>query len=110
MPLETELISPHPNQKTATKHVRSLVLRRDPHDTIRINLERHLDLRYATRRRWDTRQLERSKEVVVLCHCTFTFEYLDEDGGLIIGGGAEDLGLLGGDDSVAGDELCEDTT
>jgi hypothetical protein len=35
--------------------------------------------------------------------------YLDQDGGLVVSGGRENLRLLGWDDSVAGDELGEDT-
>ena len=35
---------------------------------------------------------------------------LDGDGGLVVSGGGESLGLLGGDGSVAGDDLGEDAT
>ena len=39
-----------------------------------------------------------------------TLDDLDEDAGLVIGVGSEDLGLLGGDGSVSGDEDGHDTT
>ena len=36
--------------------------------------------------------------------------YLDGDSVLVVGGGGEDLGLLGGDDGVPGDELGHHTS
>lgn len=40
----------------------------------------------------------------------FTLEHLDKDTGLVVGEGREDLGLLGGDGGVAGNELGHHTT
>lgn len=48
--------------------------------------------------------------VVVPRHGPFSFEDLDQDDRLVVRGGREDLGLLGGDDSVSGNELGEDST
>jgi len=51
----------------------------------------------ATRRSWDTGELELAEEVVVLGKSALSLVDLDGDGGLVIGGGGEGLGLLGGD-------------
>jgi hypothetical protein len=55
-------------------------------------------------------ELELSEVVVVLCHCTFTLEDLDEDYGLVVGRGGEDLGLLGGNVGTTLDESCHNAT
>ena len=96
--------------KTDESYLRSLVGGRDLHDTVGVNLEGDLDLRNTAGSRGDAGKLELAEKVVVLGHRALTLEDLDEDGGLVVGGGREDLGLLGGDDSVAGDELGHDTT
>jgi hypothetical protein len=48
--------------------------------------------------------------VVVLGALTLTLVDLDQDTGLVVREGREDLGLLGGDGGVAGDELGHHTT
>ncbi len=58
------------------------------HDTIRVNLKCHLDLRDAARRGRDVGEVELAKKVVVLRQGAFTLEDLDEDGLLVIGGGS----------------------
>lgn len=58
----------------------------------------------------DAGQLKLAEHVVVLGDRTFTFEDLDEDNSLIVGGGRQDLGLPGRHDSVVRDELGEDST
>ena len=68
---------------------RSLISGRDLHDTIGVDLERDLDLRDTARSWWDTGELELAEEVVVLGERTFTFEDLDQDGGLVVSGGGE---------------------
>lgn len=40
----------------------------------------------------------------------FVYEGLNGDGGLVIGGSGERLGLLGGDQSVTGNDLGKDAT
>jgi len=88
----------------------SLISGRDFHDTIGVDLESDFDLRNTTRSGRDGRQFEFAEEVVVLGQRTFTFEDLDQDGGLVVGSGREDLALPGGNDGVTGDELGEDST
>ena len=82
----------------------------DLHDTIGVNLEGNLDLGNTAWSGRDAGELELAKEVVVLCEGAFTLEDLDQDGGLVVGSGGEDLALAGGDDGVTGDELGHDTT
>jgi hypothetical protein len=57
----------------------------------------------------DVGKLELSELVVVLGHRTLTLEDLNEDHGLIVCGGREDLGLLGGDRSTTLDQSGHDT-
>jgi len=80
------------------------------HDTVGVDLERDLDLGNTAWRGRNASELKLAEEVVVLGHGTFTLEDLDQDGGLVIGGGGEDLTLAGGDDGVTGNELGHDTT
>ena len=82
----------------------------DLHDTVGVNLEGNLDLGNTAWSGRDAGELKLAKEVVVLCEGAFTLEDLDQDGGLVIGSGGEDLTLAGGDDGVTGDELGHDTT
>ena len=58
----------------------------------------------------DTSKLELAEKVVILRQGTFSLVDLNGDGGLVIRGGREGLGLLGGDDGVTWDDLCEDST
>merc|ERR1719456_1341486 len=44
--------------RDALRLARALVLRADVQDTVRVNLERHLDLRHAARRRRNARHVE----------------------------------------------------
>ena len=46
--------------------------------------------------------------MVVLGHGSLTLEHLDGNSRLVVGGGGEDLRLLGGNDSVSGDEFGHD--
>ena len=48
--------------------------------------------------------------MVILCHRSLSFKDLDGDGVLIVCGGREDLGLLGWDDGVTGDQLGHDSS
>jgi hypothetical protein len=65
-----------------------------------VNLESNLDLGLTSGSRGDVGQVEFTELVVVLGHGSFTLEDLDGNGGLVVDGSREDLGLLGGDDSV----------
>jgi NAD-specific glutamate dehydrogenase len=74
---------------TMTDDLRSLVGSRYLHDTVRVNLESDFNLREATGRWWDAGQLEFSEEIVVLRQRALTLVNLDQDSGLVIGGGRE---------------------
>ena len=73
----------------------------DVQDSVGIKVEGDLDLGDTTGSRGDTGELELAEQVVVLGACTLTLEDLDQDTGLVVGEGGEDLGLLGGDGGVA---------
>ena len=88
----------------------ALVTSADLEDTVGIKLERDLDLRNTTGSGRDTGKLELAELVVILGHGTFTLEDLDQDNGLVISGGREDLGLLGRDGSATLDQVGHDTT
>jgi NAD-specific glutamate dehydrogenase len=87
-----------------------LVLGGNLEDTVGVNLKGDLDLRDTTRGRGDASELELAEKVVVLGHGALALVDLDEDGGLVVLVSGEGLGLLGGDDGVAVDELGHDTT
>jgi hypothetical protein len=91
-------------------YLRSLVGGRYFHDTVGIHLKGDFDLGNTTRSRRNTSEFELAEEVVVLGERTFTLEDLNKNGRLVVGSGGEDLALLGGDDSVAGNELGENST
>merc|ERR1719157_345961 len=83
----------------------ALVLRAHVEDAVGVDLEAHLDLRHAARRRRDAAQLELAQQVAVLGHRALALEDLDVDSGLVVLVGGEDLRLLRRDDGVARDEL-----
>ena len=64
-----------------------------------------LDLRHAAAGGGNAVQVEPAQGLVVLGHLTLALEYVDLHGGLVVGGGGEDLALLHGDGGVALDEL-----
>lgn len=70
-------------------YIRSLIGSSYLHDTIGVDLESDFDLGNTTWCGRDGRELEFTQEVVVLSQRTFTLEDLDENGGLIVGGGGE---------------------
>jgi hypothetical protein len=75
-----------------------------------IDVKGNLDLGNTFGCWWNTNEVEVTEELVVTNKFTLSLEDLDFDGGLAISGGGEDLGLLGGDGSVTGDEFGHDTT
>eukprot|EP00754_Rhynchopus_humris_P032203 Rhum_TRINITY_DN15385_c6_g2::Rhum_TRINITY_DN15385_c6_g2_i4::g.154871::m.154871 len=83
---------------------RRLVLGRHVHDAVGVNVERHLNLRHATRGRRDARQVERTQLVAVLRHGTLTLEHLDVHTRLVVRVGREDLALLRRDRRVPLDQ------
>ena len=89
--------------------VGGLVLGVDVDNGVSVNVEGNLNLRDTTVGRGDADKLEVSEHLVVLDELTLTLVDLDLDGALEVGGGGEDLGLLGGDGGVAVDQTGEDT-
>lgn len=105
----------------------TLVNCRDLENAVGIELEGDLDLGNATGRRaafmlmfvsystWrkdvrDVGELELAEVIVVLCHTSFAFEYLDQNHRLVVGSGGEDLALLGGNGGTTLDEVSHDST
>mmetsp|Transcript_7566 Transcript_7566/g.19588 ORF Transcript_7566/g.19588 Transcript_7566/m.19588 type:complete len:663 (-) Transcript_7566:132-2120(-) len=87
-----------------------LVLGRHIQDTVGINVECNIDLGHATGRGRDASELELAQQVVVPRARALALVHLDEHAGLVVGVGGEDLLLLGGDGSVAGDKHSHHTT
>merc|ERR1711874_958439 len=63
---------------------RAFVLSTNVQNSVRINLKSHLDLRLATRSRWDPTQLEFAEQVVVFCHRPLPLEDLDVHSRLVV--------------------------
>jgi len=88
----------------------ALVFGGDVQDAVDVDLERDLDLGNSSSGRGDAREFEFAKEMVIFGHGAFSFEDLDEDAVLVVLIGREDLGFLGGDESVSRDEGRHDST
>ena len=82
----------------------------DVQDTIGIDIEGDLNLRDTTGHGRNAVEVELAEKVVVLGHGTLTLVDLNEDTGLVILIGGEDLGLLGGNGGVTGDKRGHDTS
>ena len=80
------------------------ILGGDVDDAVGVDVEGHLDLRYAAAGRGDAVQMEAAQTLVGGCHLTLALQHVDLHGGLVVGGGGEDLALLYGDGGVALDE------
>jgi hypothetical protein len=80
------------------------------HNSISINIESNLNLWSTSGSWWDTFKVEFTKQVVILCHFSFTFVDLDQNTGLVIGVGCEDLLFFGWDAGVSFDEDGHDST
>ena len=89
---------------------RCLVLRRDIHDAVGVDVEGHLDLRHAARRGGQPFEVEAAEQLVVRRHLALTLIDLDGHGRLAIFRRGEDLALLGGDRGIAVDEAGEHAT
>jgi hypothetical protein len=81
----------------------------DVENTVRVDVERDLDLRDTAGRRRNAGELELAEEVVVLRARTLALEHLDEHAGLVVGVGRERLRLLRRHGGVALDQRGEDT-
>src|SRR5687768_15893974 len=87
----------------------TLVVGRDLEDTVGVELERDLNLGNTTGSRGNAGELKLAEDVVVLGHGALTLEDLNQDHGLVVSGGGEDLALASGNGGVAGDELGHDS-
>ena len=86
-----------------------LVLCRNVHDTVGIDVESDLNLWHTARSHGDALKIEITELLVVLGELTLTLENSDADLGLVIGGGGEDLALLGGNGRVSRNQSGEDS-
>src|SRR3546814_3405348 len=80
---------------------RSLVLGVDRHDAVSVDVEGHLDLRHAARRRRNADEVELAEQLVVCRHLALALKDADRHRRLIVVGGRIDLALLGRDGGVA---------
>jgi len=67
---------------------------RDIQDTIGINIKSDFDLRNSSWSWWNSIQVEFTKHVVIFCHFSLSFKYLNLDSWLVILISSEDLILL----------------
>ncbi len=84
------------------------ILGGDVDDAVGVDIEGHLDLRHTAASRSDTVQMEAAQALVGSGHLTLTLQHVDLHGGLVVGGGGEDLALLDGDGGVALDQTGAD--
>jgi len=87
-----------------------LVLGRDIHDAVSINVKGDFDLWVTTRSHWDALKFEISELLVILGKLTFSLKDTDADLGLIVSRCGEDLTLLGRDCRVTSDQLGADSS
>mmetsp|Transcript_69114 Transcript_69114/g.112203 ORF Transcript_69114/g.112203 Transcript_69114/m.112203 type:complete len:148 (-) Transcript_69114:1180-1623(-) len=80
------------------------------HNTVGIDVERHLNLGHATRRGGDAYEVELTQHLVVCCHVALTLQHLNANLCLVVSCCGKFLALLGWDGGVTGDEAGEDTT
>ena len=83
------------------------VLGRDVDDAVGVDVEGHLDLRHAARRRRDADELELAERLVEGGHLGLALQDVDLDRRLVVLRGREHLGLLRRDRRVALDQLRE---
>ena len=75
------------------------------HDAVCIDIEGNFDLRHTTGSRSDAVQMEDTQALVVACELTLALQNVDLNRGLVVCGGGEHLALMGGDGSIAVDDL-----
>ncbi|EPE99888.1 NAD-specific glutamate dehydrogenase [Rhizobium grahamii CCGE 502] len=88
----------------------ALVLGRNLHDAVGVDIEGDFDLRNATRCRRQANEVELAEQLVVGSHFALTLRNADGDGLLVVVGGREGLALLGRDRGVTLDQTGEDAT
>ena len=84
---------------------RAEILRGDVDDPVRVDVEGHLDLRHAPRRRRDADELELAERLVERRHLRLALQDVDLDRRLVVLRGGERLRLAGRDRGVPLDEL-----
>ncbi len=67
------------------------VFRADVQDAVGVNVKRHLDLRHASRRRRNVRELELAGRFVVLGKLAFALQDVNLHAGLVVAGGRENF-------------------
>ncbi|UIZ23865.1 hypothetical protein KXD40_009725 [Peronospora effusa] len=80
------------------------------YNSVGVNVEAYLNLRYATWSRRDAHQVKVAQELVVRRHLTLTLQHLDAHLRLRVGSRREHLRLLGRDRRVARDQLSKHPT
>lgn len=70
-----------------------LVDRRNAEDSVGVEVEGDFDLRNSSRSRRESCEVDDSESIIVLGHRAFSFEYLNCDGGLVVGVRRENLSL-----------------
>ena len=78
---------------------------RNGENRVLINFEGHVDLGNSAGSWGDAVEVELAEHVIVLDKGAFAFEDRNSDGSLLVLVGGEGLGLLGGDNSTARDDL-----
>ena len=89
--------------------LRRQIFGRDMDDAIRIDVERHFDLRHPAWRRRNADEIELPEELVIVRHFALALEDSNGHSGLIVGGGREYLALFCRDRGVALDQFREDS-
>ncbi len=88
----------------------ALVLGRNLHDAVGVDVEGHFDLRHAARGRRNADEVELAEQLVVGSHFALALRDADGHGRLVVFGGREGLRLLRRDRRVALDQTGEDAT
>src|SRR5690606_11560463 len=81
-----------------------LVLGGHVENTVGIDVEGHLDLRHAAGRRRNVGEVEAAQGLVLGRLLALTLNHMNGHGGLVVVGGGEHLGLLGGNGGVLLDQ------
>ena len=85
-----------------------LVLRRNVQDAVGVDVEGHLDLRHAARRRRDVGEVEAAQRLVVRGPLAFALQHVDRHRGLSVLGGREHLVGAGRNGRVLVDQTGHD--
>src|SRR5205814_2420652 len=85
------------------------VLRRNIHNTVRVDIERNFDLRHSTRSRRNAHEVKLAESPVIPRHRPLTLKHVNLNRCLIVCGGGKDLALPRWNRRVAFDELRKDT-